>query len=356
MGNQGDGDNSGGSWGQKINLPQAVLKNPPFHIMGSNVADSNYNSFKGWSDFHNNNSKHHFFPSMISMGYLAQFQQPWNDDQIKSPLESPTKKTSHRRSASDSPPFLEAPIDCFADSDELGCRRDVSVSLRESMDFDRLEEIQPMSIFSDSKPFRKRKDQVDGSTVTAPSISGNLASLSDHNSFKEPPMLEAKLNVSSQFRSEPEVDSICKGEQDNQPVKIESSETTPPDLKVDKKKIKRIIANRQSAQRSRIRKLHYISELEETVTALEVEVSTLSPQVAFLDHRRATLNIDNSALKARIAALVQEKIFKDEHSEALKTELQRLEQLYQQQQQMHCRQQRIEHAISSNAAFDFQQH
>ena len=32
----------------------------------------------------------------------------------------------------------------------------------------------------------------------------------------------------------------------------------------------RIVANRQSAQRSRIRKLHYISELEESVTALEV--------------------------------------------------------------------------------------
>lgn len=355
MASQGDGDNSGGNRGQKTNLHQPVLKNPPFHTIGSNVVDSNCNSFKGWSDFpfHNNNSKHQFFPSV---GYLAHFQPPWNDDLIKSPLESPTKKTSHRRSASDSLPFLEAPIDCFADVDELDCRQDVSLPLRESMDSENLEEIQPMSIFSDVEAFQKQKDQADGSTVTAPSISGSLVSLSDHNSFKDPLMLEAKLNVSSQFRSEPEDASICKGEQDDQPVKIEWSETTPPDLKVDKKRIKRIIANRQSAQRSRIRKLHYISELEESVTALEVEVSTLSPQVAFLDHRRAKLNIDNSILKERIAALVQEKIFKDEHSEALKTELQRLEQLYQQQQQMQCRQQRIEHAISSNAAFDFQQH
>jgi len=355
MSSQGGGDNSTGNWGQTTNLPQPLSKHPPFHTIGSNAVDSNYDSFKGWSDFpfYNNNSKHQCFPSM---GYLAHFQPPWNDDLIQSPIESPTKKTSHRRSASDSLPFLEAPINCFADGDELDCRRDVSNPLRESMDFDTLDEEQPMSILADIEPFPKQKDQVDGSNVTVPSFSGSLASLSDHNSLKEPLMLEAKLNVSSQFRSEPEVNSTCKGEQYNQPAKIESSETTPPDLNMDKKRIKRIVANRQSAQRSRIRKLHYISELEESVTALEVEVSTLSPQVSFLDHRRATLNIDNSALKERMAALVQEKIFKDEHSEALKTELQRLEQLYQQQQRMQCKQQRIEHTISSNPVFDFQQH
>jgi cyclic AMP-dependent transcription factor ATF-4 len=37
----------------------------------------------------------------------------------------------------------------------------------------------------------------------------------------------------------------------------------------------------------------------------------LSPRVAFLDHQRLILNVDNSALKQRIAALAQDKIFKD---------------------------------------------
>jgi hypothetical protein len=41
------------------------------------------------------------------------------------------------------------------------------------------------------------------------------------------------------------------------------------------------------------------------------EVSVLSPRVAYLDHRRLLLNVDNSALKQRIAALAQDKIFKD---------------------------------------------
>lgn len=40
-------------------------------------------------------------------------------------------------------------------------------------------------------------------------------------------------------------------------------------------------------------------------------MSALSPRVAFLDHQRFILNVDNSALKQRIAALAQDKIFKD---------------------------------------------
>lgn len=110
------------------------------------------------------------------------------------------------------------------------------------------------------------------------------------------------------------------------------------------------MANRQSAQRSRVRKLQYISELERSVTSLQVvliitrththtymyiyirhttiyekistngdlymfilktEVSALSPRVAFLDHQRSVLTVGNSHLKQRIAALAQDKIFKD---------------------------------------------
>lgn len=44
---------------------------------------------------------------------------------------------------------------------------------------------------------------------------------------------------------------------------------------------------------------------------MKSEVSALSPRVAFLDHQRLLLNVDNSALKQRIAALAQDNIFKD---------------------------------------------
>ncbi|GJZ41680.1 hypothetical protein Tco_0588566 [Tanacetum coccineum] len=67
----------------------------------------------------------------------------------------------------------------------------------------------------------------------------------------------------------------------------------------------------RSAQQSRVRKLQYISELERNVNSLQAKVSVLSPRVAYLDHQRLILNVDNSILKQRIATLSQDKIFKD---------------------------------------------
>jgi hypothetical protein len=45
--------------------------------------------------------------------------------------------------------------------------------------------------------------------------------------------------------------------------------------------------------------------------SLQNEVSVLSPRVAFLDQQRTILTVGNSHLKQRIAALAQDKIFKD---------------------------------------------
>ncbi|RLM70164.1 basic leucine zipper 2-like [Panicum miliaceum] len=47
------------------------------------------------------------------------------------------------------------------------------------------------------------------------------------------------------------------------------------------------------------------------VDSKRTEVSALSPRVAFLDHQRSLLTLGNSHLKQRIAALAQDKIFKD---------------------------------------------
>ncbi|KAL8140417.1 hypothetical protein V2J09_006438 [Rumex salicifolius] len=99
----------------------------------------------------------------------------------------------------------------------------------------------------------------------------------------------------------------------------------------DPKRVKRILANRQSAQRSRVRKLQYISELERSMTRLQTEVSMLSPRVAYIDHQRMMLNVDNTALKSKIAALSHDKLFKDAHQEALKREIERLKNVYHQQ-------------------------
>lgn len=56
---------------------------------------------------------------------------------------------------------------------------------------------------------------------------------------------------------------------------------------------------------------HFFLLLSVNCCLMKTEVSVLSPRVAFLDHQRLLLNVDNSALKQRIAALAQDKIFKD---------------------------------------------
>ncbi|XP_051226108.1 basic leucine zipper 6 [Lolium perenne] len=192
------------------------------------------------------------------------------------------RRGAHRRSLSDSVAFVEV-------APGAG-------------DFDRLDDDQLMSMFPDEG----------GSTAPG---SENGSSDSDGDKRKD------------RYGNE-------KNDGANDPEETAPGQATPTSSTEtirDPKRVKRILANRQSAQRSRVRKLQYISELERCVTTLQNEVSVLSPRVAFLDQQRTILTVGNSHLKQRIAALAQDKIFKDAHQEALKEEIERLRQVYQQQ-------------------------
>lgn len=113
----------------------------------------------------------------------------------------------------------------------------------------------------------------------------------------------------------------------------------------------------QFAQRSRVRKLQYISELERNVSALQAEESEVSAEVAFLNQQWLILTLENRALKQRIAGLAQEKLIKDAQHELLRKEAQRLRILYQQQQlqQQSSIQTSHSHQIPASADFDLQQ-
>ncbi|XP_040990000.1 basic leucine zipper 61-like [Juglans microcarpa x Juglans regia] len=241
-----------------------------------------------------------------SMPTAQQQQQPtWVDEFLDF---SSARRGAHRRSMSDSIAFLET-----APFIGVECRNNGT-----SGGFERLDDDQLMSMFSDEVL-----------VALPPTVSSSNASTpSDHNSNIDD---ENKpiMPLDQQPKSEPgEVESSCKPEPQDP---VLPSTTTTGDSNVDPKRVKRILANRQSAQRSRVRKLQYISELERSVTTLQTEVSSLSPRVAFLDHQRLILNVDNSALKQRIAALAQDNIFKDAHQEALKKEIERLRQIYHHQ-------------------------
>ncbi|KAJ8530235.1 hypothetical protein K7X08_037070 [Anisodus acutangulus] len=92
----------------------------------------------------------------------------------------------------------------------------------------------------------------------------------------------------------------------------------------DPKRAKRILANRQSAARSKERKMRYIAELEHKVQTLQTEATTLSAQLTLLQRDSAGLTSQNSELKFRLQAMEQQAQLRDALNEALTAEVQRL--------------------------------
>ncbi|CAI9757054.1 unnamed protein product [Fraxinus pennsylvanica] len=230
-------------------------------------------------------------------------QNSWVDEFLDF---SATRRSMHRRTASDPVTFVEAPP--FIK--DLG---------NNNNGFERLDDEQLRDMFSD--------DMADmGPMKMSSSNPSSPSEQNGENVQEKKTVAEAECHPVHPKNEPGEVDNSCKSPVDTQPP-AKSSDNASGDTIVDPKRIKRILANRQSAQRSRVRKLQYISELERSVTTLQSEVSSLSPSVAFLDHQRLLLNVDNSALKQRIAALAQDKIFKD----ALKKEIERLRKIYHEQ-------------------------
>eukprot|EP00850_Spirogloea_muscicola_P014507 SM000105S13852 [mRNA] locus=s105:68760:70758:+ [translate_table: standard] len=93
---------------------------------------------------------------------------------------------------------------------------------------------------------------------------------------------------------------------------------------IDPKRAKRILANRQSAARSKERKMRYISELERKVQTLQTEATTLSAQLTMLQRDTAGITTENSELKLRLRAMEQQAQLRDALNEALREEVQRL--------------------------------
>ena len=94
---------------------------------------------------------------------------------------------------------------------------------------------------------------------------------------------------------------------------------------LDQKRAKRILANRQSAQRSRMRKLQYISDLEASVKRLQEQVSALTPHVQQLRDRKTALDAQNGELRAHISQLVCDNAQRDHLNDALRDEVNRLQ-------------------------------
>lgn len=106
--------------------------------------------------------------------------------------------------------------------------------------------------------------------------------------------------------------------------KIMANEKLAEIALADPKRAKRILANRQSAARSKERKMRYISELEHKVQTLQNEATTLSAQLTLLQRDSAGLTSQNNELKFRLEAMEQQAQLRDALNEALTAEIRRL--------------------------------
>ncbi|CAM0870235.1 unnamed protein product [Alopecurus aequalis] len=92
----------------------------------------------------------------------------------------------------------------------------------------------------------------------------------------------------------------------------------------DPKRVKRVLANRQSAARSKERKMRYIVELEQKVQILQTEATTLSAQLTLLQRDSSGMATQNNELRFRLQAMEQQAQLRDALNEALTGEVQRL--------------------------------
>lgn len=91
--------------------------------------------------------------------------------------------------------------------------------------------------------------------------------------------------------------NIKDGQKANEPSSSDPKDAekiSQTDQDEDTKRAKRILANRQSAQRSRLRKLQYISDLEKNVQRLQEELHNFDARIDELQMRKQALLSENS--------------------------------------------------------------
>ncbi|XP_026456890.1 probable transcription factor PosF21 [Papaver somniferum] len=161
-------------------------------------------------------------------------------------------------------------------------------------------------------------------SVSMDSFMGNLPSFGD-DFLGMPPSPGTSQNNSADGNSNAFSLDFANGEFNGAELKkIMANEKLSEIAMADPKRAKRILANRQSAARSKERKMRYISELEHKVQTLQTEATTLSAQLTLLQRDSAGLSNQNNELKFRLQAMEQQAKLRDALNDTLTSEVQRL--------------------------------
>ncbi|GLT39980.1 hypothetical protein SLA2020_141440 [Shorea laevis] len=280
-----------------------------------------------------------------SESFLIEEQPSWLDDLLNEP-ETPVRKGGHRRSSSDSFAYLDvanASMTDYAAQDEFRYKNMVSAPSWKSQDFDYYNhrDARLASLYNDSNLMKQSRAWDSHSLLNARIHPGGLPSARENtHSSGIPSAGENTVHLGSSSACSPreaEVPSTAREKQGSSESisqdakayeKKDTSHAKPSASETDTKR-----AKQQFAQRSRVRKLQYIAELERNVQTLQAKGSEVSAELEFLNQQNLILSMENKALKQRLESLAQEKAIKYLEHEVLEREIGRLRALFQQQQQ-----------------------
>uniref|UniRef100_A0A803LNG3 BZIP domain-containing protein n=1 Tax=Chenopodium quinoa TaxID=63459 RepID=A0A803LNG3_CHEQI len=234
---------------------------------------------------------------------LLDEQPSWLDDLLNEP-DTPVRK-GHRRSSSDSFAYCDAgsmpsmdymaPMTVSHDENiQNKFRPMVSAPLWGSQNFDLSKETPQGSLYHDLNFYGKRKNKALEMKLAPANHTSGLR-LSRDNAVTQSvggsaaPLEAYPVPAEKQYQSD---SGIASEKKDGSHAKTPSENDT-----------KR--AKQQFAQRSRVRKLQYIAELENNAEGSEV-----SAELEFLNQQNLILSMENKALKQRLESLSQEKLIK----------------------------------------------
>ncbi|KAJ0083562.1 hypothetical protein Patl1_31052 [Pistacia atlantica] len=100
------------------------------------------------------------------------------------------------------------------------------------------------------------------------------------------------------------------------------------DPNMDPKRLRRIISNRVSAQKSRLKKLQYLTDMERKVKFLQAQICVLNPQVEIYKNHHRRLEMEQERLNHRMATYRNNTMLRDAEIEENKAEVTRLRQLH----------------------------
>ncbi|XP_010496490.1 PREDICTED: uncharacterized protein At4g06598-like [Camelina sativa] len=263
-----------------------------------------------------------------SESFLIEEQPSWLDDLLNEP-ETPVRKGGHRRSSSDSFAYVDVPVGFDVDYTLWDGGRYNNNSFSGGPKESDYLRSQPVPFYPSAHLPKQKMRTWDSGARPNSSSSGCLESTSIPRSGSSSSLHEAdKVSCASDAKKDVSMHFINNSEKrDNSLAKSATSEA-------DTKR-----ARQQFAQRSRVRKIQYIAELERNVQMLQVEGSEVSAELEFLNQQNLILSLENKSLKNRLESLAQEQLIKYLEHEVLEKEIVRLRALYQLQQQHEPQQQ-----------------